>query len=384
MKTFIKKITSVLLILEIMIMSLMTFNSKVYGYITDSTGNYRYNFAGNNTITIDNYIGTEKNNIVIPSTIDGYKVIGIENMAFYSKELTGTITIPEGITTIGADAFGINPGLSGTLTLPSTLTSIDPSFIRDISESEHNSITRIEIASGNNYFSTQDGILYNKNKTKLIKCPPGKSVTDLTIPETVTEIGNEAFLYCTNLRGKINFPSNLKIIGEEAFSCCSGLTGELEFPQTLTNIKYRAFFNCDNIQGTLTLPNNLIEIGSEAFYWCGNLVGELIIPDQITIINEQAFMQTGFTSIKFPEGLTTIGTGAFEQCLSLEGELQLPSTLKEIGDYAFEACWGITGDLTIPEGVTTIGKRAFLDCILIDGNLTLPSTITTIGERAFE
>ena len=265
--------------------------------------------------------------------------------------------------------------------MPSTLESLEPSFLRD-NGSPTNSIDNIEVADGNKYFSSQDGILYNKDKTKLVKFPVGKSATDFTIPETVTVIGDQAFAYCKNLTGKIKFPSNIQTIESEAFYECSELTGPLEFPESLTTIGNRAFMWCYNITGTLTLPSNLEEIGSEAFRTCSGITGKLVIPNKITTIKENAFASTSITDLEFPENLVTIENSAFNYCKKLQVELQLPDTVKEIGAWAFQGC-GITGDLVIPEGITVIGQSTFENCTGLNGNLVLPSTLEEIGKSAF-
>ena len=381
MKIFVKKTTSILLILAIMFTTLVTVNPNVSKATRDDSGDYYYDINSDGTITISGYYGTYKNNIVVPSTLDGKQVTGIGYRAFASMGLTGGITVSEGITTIDKYAFEDNPALSGTVSLPSTLTTLEPSFLRD-SVGEISSIDNIVVAEGNKYFSSQDGILYNKDKTKLVKCPVGKALADFTIPETVTVIGDQAFAYCKNLTGKIKFPSNIQTIESEAFYECSELTGPLEFPESLTTIGNRAFMWCYNITGTLTLPTNLEELGSEAFRTCRGLTGELVIPNKITNIKENAFESTSFTSLKLPENLVSIGDSAFRFCRELKVELKLPKTLKEIGRWTFESC-GFIGDLVIPEGVTTIGEDAFKDCEGFNGKLVLPNTLKEIEPETF-
>ena len=381
MKIFVKKTTSILLILAIMFTTLVTVNPNVSKATRDDSGDYYYDINSDGTITISGYYGTYTNNIVVPSTLDGKQVTGIGYQAYASLGLTGSITVSEGIKEIDKYAFAYNPALSGTVSLPSTLESLEPSFLRD-NGSPTNSIDNIEVADGNKYFSSQDGILYDKDKTKLVKFPVGKSATDFTIPETVTVIGDQAFAYCKNLTGKIKFPSNLQTIESEAFYECSELTGPLEFPESLTTIGNRAFMWCYNITGTLTLPSNLEEIGSEAFRTCSGLTGKLVIPNKITTIKENAFASTSITDLEFPENLVTIENSAFSYCKKLQVELQLPDTVKEIGAWAFQGC-GITGDLVIPEGITVIGQSTFENCTGLNGNLVLPSTLEEIGKSAF-
>ena len=232
---------------------------------------------------------------------------------------------------------------------------------------------------------------------------------DLDIPDSVTEIGDGAFAYCSSISSQLYLPNGLKEIGSEAFLMCSGLTGDLDIPDSVTTIGFQAFRSCKGFNGQLHLPGGLKEIGSGAFIYCSSLTGDLKIPDSVTIIggsvfkgcssfNGQLHLPTGLEEIgsgafsgcsgltgdlKIPDGVTTIKGNAFEDCGSFNGQLYLPDGLKELGGAAFKDCSGLTGDLKIPDGVTMIKGNAFEDCGSFNGQLYLPTGLEEIGDGAF-
>ena len=178
---------------------------------------------------------------------------------------------------------------------------------------------------------------------------------DLVIPDTVTEIGDNAFAGCY-FTGALTLSDSLVTIGEYAFYEC-GFTGQLVLPQTLTRIGESAFTKT-TFSGQLILPEKLNYIGGLAFYHC-NFTGDLIIPDGVTIINYDTFAGNSFT-----------------------GTLTLPKKLKEIGNESFYEC-GFTGELVLPDGLTSIGVSAFKYCSKLTGRLSIPDGITSIEHHAF-
>ena len=178
---------------------------------------------------------------------------------------------------------------------------------------------------------------------------------DIVIPDTVTEIGDNAFAGCY-FTGALTLSDSLVTIGEYAFYEC-GFTGQLVLPQTLTRIGESAFTKT-TFSGQLILPEKLNYIGGLAFYHC-NFTGDLIIPDGVTIINYDTFAGNSFT-----------------------GTLTLPKKLKEIGNESFYEC-GFTGELVLPDGLTSIGVSAFKYCSKLTGRLSIPDGITSIEHHAF-
>lgn len=163
---------------------------------------------------------------------------------------------------------------------------------------------------------------------------------NLSIPTTVTHIGDRAFCLNAFLTGKLVIPPSVKSIGREAFMGTE-FSGDLVIPNSVGSIGYGAFSACNGFNGTLTLPKGLKVIESCAFISCTKLKGNLTLPDN----------------------LTSIGDSAFYICRMLTGNLVIPKTVKSIGERAFAGCSGFKGTLTLHEGLETIGKNAFSSCV---------------------
>lgn len=163
---------------------------------------------------------------------------------------------------------------------------------------------------------------------------------NLSIPTTVTHIGDRAFCLNAFLTGKLVIPPSVKSIGREAFMG-TDFSGDLVIPNSVGSIGYGAFSACNGFNGTLTLPKGLKVIESCAFISCTKLKGNLTLPDN----------------------LTSIGDSAFYICRMLTGSIVIPKTVKSIGERAFDGCRGFNGTLTLHEGLETIGKKAFSSCV---------------------
>ena len=207
----------------------------------------------------------------------------------------------------------------------------------------------------------------------------------LTIPSTVTSIGNFAFNSCSGFTGSLTIPSSVTFIGNSAFNSCTGFTGSLTIPLSVTSIGEYTFSNCKSFTGSLTIPSSVTTIGYAAFSYCNGFNGSLTIPSSVTTIGYAAFNScSGFTgSLTIPSSVTTIGNSAFSDCSGFTGSLTIPSSVTSIGNYAFNSCSGFTGSLTIPSSVTSIGESTFSNCRSFTGSLTIPSSVTTIGNSAF-
>ena len=309
------------------------------------TNQFTY-ITNNGTITITGFTGPG-GDVTIPDTINGYPVTSIGNLAFaYCTNLTG-VTIGDSVTSIGDYAFYSCTSLT-SVTIGNGVTSIgDGAFLYC------SSLTAITVAALNPAYSSADGILFDKNQTLLIQCPGGEAGI-VVIPNGVTSIGDEAFLYCANLTG-VTIPNTVTSIGDEAFELCSSLTTVL-MSSNLTSIGNYAFHDCYDLTN-VTIPNSVTSIGDEAFAFCYDL-----------------------TSITIPNGVTSIGDGAFFYCSSLTS-VTIPNSVTSIGNSAFSDCSGLT-NATIPDSVTSLGISAFFYCSSLTG-ITIPNSVTNIGVAAF-
>jgi len=193
----------------------------------------------------------------------------------------------------------------------------------------------------------------------------------------------------------------VKSISGGLFYECYSLI-RITLPDSVTGIGERAFYHCHSLTN-ITIPCNVTSIGEYAYCGCSS-PREIVLPDGVTKIGEYAFSEcTSLTNITIPESVTSIGKNAFGDTNWLKqkqnenplvtvnhilidgktcsGEVTIPKGVMCIGDSAFSECTGLT-DITIPESVTSIDKHAFYRCSSLK-EITLPERVTSIGKGAF-
>ena len=181
-------------------------------------------------------------------------------------------------------------------------------------------------------------------------------LTDLVLPDGITTI-SDAFAHDTCLTS-VTISNSITSIGEYAFSGCSGLTS-VTIGNSVTSIGYRAFLDCKRLT-SITIPNSVTSIGSWAFFRCYGLTS-VTIGNSVTSIGWDAFYDCGhLTSITIPNSVTSIEEGAFSGCSGLTS-ITIGNSVTTIGEYAFQSCKRLTS-ITIPNSVTSIGYRAFSSC----------------------
>ena len=369
---------------------------------------YTYEVGLDGTIIITYCKESASGAITIPSEIDGKSVTSIGAGAFYGCTGLTSITIPDSVTSIGDGTFEDCTGLT-SITIPNSVESIGSDAFAGCS-----SLTSINVARGNNYYSGNNGVLFNKKKTELIRYPEGKSQTSYTIPNSVTSIGDWAFRGCTGLTS-ITIPDSVTSIGDRAFAGCTGLTS-ITIPDSVTSIGESAFAGCTGLT-SVTLGNGVTSIEDEAFYECTGLTS-ITIPNSVESIGSDAFAGcSSLTSInvargnnyysgnngvlfnkkkteliRYPEGksqtsytipnsVTSIGAGAFYGCTGLTS-ITIPNSVTSIGEMAFLCCRSLTS-ITIPDSVTSIGYGTFADCTGLT-SITIPNSVTSIEDAAFD
>ena len=193
-----------------------------------------------------------------------------------------------------------------------------------------------------------------------------------------TSIGRYAFRGCSGLTS-ITLPESVESIGFWAFSGCSGLTS-ITIPESVKSIGWEAFRGCSGLT-SITIPNSVTSIGAHAFYGCSGLTS-ITIPESVTSIEKSTFFGcSGLTSITIPESVTSIENSAFQGCSGLTN-ITIPDSIKSIGGYAFSGCSGLTS-ITIPESVTSIENGTFSGCSGLT-SITIPNSVTSIGSYAFD
>lgn len=371
--------------------------------------------------------------VIIDGVVQEFNLQGEMNIpVVFGKD--GEDTTPLVTTT----AIGSNPFYYGGRPTKVTI----PAGIKTIAQGAFDSsncygLDEFYVVPDNENFSSQDGVLFNKDKTVLIRYPKGKKGASYTIPGTVTSIANGAFYDCNYLESVV-IPLGVTVIPYQAFESCNALK-EVTIEGAITKIESYAFAYCGRlesftIQGTITsigtmafyssglkevtIPAGVASIGDGAFSACSMLTKitvnannsnfkdiagvlynktetrvmaypclkdgtEYTIPDGVTDIAYRAFECCNrLEKVSLGSGLKTVEYAAFESCGNLtEVDFAPAAQLETIGGSAFELCRKLT-ETVIPESVTSIGSYAFGYC---DGftKAVIPKNVTSIGYNAF-
>ena len=175
------------------------------------------------------------------------------------------------------------------------------------------SLNSIIVDPFNNFYSSVDGVLFNKSQNTLIQCP-GAKTGSYTIPDSVTSIGGLAFDNCSKLTN-ITIDTNITSIGFAAFQETQGLTNII-IPNSVTTIGNSAFFACHNLT-SVTIPNSIISIGPYAFQYCSSLTS-IVIPNSVTSIGYSAFDSCySLTNATIGSGIIDMGGAVFQYCFNL-------------------------------------------------------------------
>ena len=479
-----KKIVSLILSL-VMLMSITSgLNLTAYA---ETYGDFEYSHIEDDFLSITGYKGSETN-LEIPSVINGDSVKVIDREAFEGCQSIKTVTIPDSIISIGMYAFCDCTSLTSVtignsvrsiadsafrgctslknINIPDSVESIDnlafsgctnltsltiPNSVTSISNGvffDCENLVSIEVANDNMNYTSISGILFSKNKTELIQYPAAKTDSTYIIPDGVTRI-DYAFGSCKNLTS-VTIPDSVTSIGDHAFNGCTSLTNKT-IPNSVTSIGNYSFSGCTNLIN-ITIPDSVTSIGDNAFYKCESLT-DIIIPNSVISIGYSAFSDcSGLANIAISDSVTSIGVSAFSGCISLKSievsdnnknyasvdgvlfnkdasELitypagkpndiyEIPNSVMNIGDGAFFACTSLKSIevsdnnenytsvdgvlfnkdksklITYPAGksndtyeisnsVTSIGDHAFTGCVSLK-SVTIHDSVTSISDGAF-
>ena len=366
-----------------------SFSTVIINSSVTSIGEYAfYRCTGLTSVTIGDSVTSIGNeafsgctgltSVTIP---DGVTSIG--GGAFYGCTGLTSVTIGNGVTSIGEQAFYGCTGLT-SVTIPDSVTSIGEwAFLGTGYSGDASNWKNGVLYIGKWLIYAKNDIsgAYSiKNDTVGIAddafygC---KSLTSVTIGDSVASIGESAFWDCAGLTS-VTIPDSVASIGESAFYRCTGLTS-VTIGNGVTSIGYEAFYGCTGLTG-VTIPGSVTSIGYRAFYRCTGLTS-VTIGNGVTSIDVSAFYGcTGLTCITIPDSVTSIGGGAFYGCTGLTS-ITIPNGVTSIDGDAFYDCAGLTS-ITIPDSVTSIGWCAFWGCTGLT-SITIGNGVTSIGDHAF-
>jgi hypothetical protein len=314
----------------------------------------------------------------------------IGNEAFFNDtNFTGTITIPSLVTYIGDSAFFDCSRLTGSLTLPATA-----SYIGDMAFGNCTGFTAFNVVAGNPYYSSLNGVLFNKNKTTLNAYPGGLKGT-YSIPVSVDSIRNGAFEGCTGLKGSLSFPPSVSYIGISAYNGCSGLTDSLIIPSTVNYIGYRAFAFCpgltslvtlnpiplpgdpsegDPFYADLALNNIIVPCGSVnvyygAWFWCYLWNRNLVANDRFVPVYASADTVKPGTTVTF-----TANNSCFNEAVKFQWKVNGKNNGTDSSSFSYTPLNGDTVTCNASYGDSTLISNAIVMTVIYNAGINLAGT----------
>ena len=311
-------------------------------------------------------------------------VLSIEESAFYDCKKLKKVTCATGGTgelVFRGDTFKSCSALE-EITLPARISEFNPDFFASCS-----SLQKINLEEGaSNTYSSEDGLLFNKNKTELVYCPQGRAGR-YEFASTVVSVADKAFYKCKNLE-EVVFNGWMQSIGDSAFEGCSSIV-KITFKGAANNeavslrIGEGAFRSCTMLTEVLFEANSRVtDLGAQAFKGCVRLT-QISFPASLTVIGANAFESTKLASVIFAENgkLTEIGASAFTKLPIVA--LKFPSSLEVIGESAFYQNKSLTSVEFAADGADlTIGDYAFQECEKVE-NIAIPENVVGIGDGVF-
>ena len=332
-------------------------------------------------ITGYNYSTSEfGNHIDIPSEIEGYPVTTIGLNYFGWVDSLTSVTIPDSVVIISDSAKSIWASILGS----------------------------INVGANNQYYCSDEGVLFNKEQTELVIYPGRRTETTYIIPDSVSIIGDYAFNYCESLTD-ITIPDSVTAIGVNAFENCASLTS-ITIPASVTTIGRRAFCGCSSLSdikilGSVTSLGFSVFTGTSHYnndenwyngvYYIDDLlveakhnITECIVKEGVKVISAYAFHDCYYLEkIVLPSTVSVIGECAFMQCSSLK-KVECNGKITMIGEQAFNSCISLD-EITGIEYVEKVGTGAFINCPSLNGKLVFKNNeveldVLSVGASLFD
>ena len=296
----------------------------------------------------------------------------------YCSESAVSVDIPNEIdnlpvTRIGDDRYRAFAGCMKltSITIPPNITSIDNGSFTGCGK------LNITVSADNEVYSSIDGVLFNKDKTEILYYAKDIIQPEYSIPESVTTIGECAFLECKNLT-KITIPNSINNIKGQAFESCEGLKN-IDIPESVKTIGNGAFSLCINLSNVI-VPDSVTSIADFTFSGCKNM-SNISMGNSVKTFGAYSFEGCdSLLTITIPKSVETIMTGAFHSCSQLR-HVTLYDGLRNIEGQAFWECVNLTS-IELPNSIKHISGQAFWDCKNLN-TIYIPNSVTEIINGAF-
>lgn len=360
---------------------------------------FSYAVKEDNTVCITGLLNRDLSDYEIPATIKGLDVTEIKNNAFKDCDNITSITIPDTVKLIGSDAF-----------------------------EDCDNLLFVKVSESNEHFSSVDGVLYNKARTKLLYYPDennkGKIIDSgvcgdyinwtlyqnglllisgsgdmdfknqkennfapwcdyasqinlVLFDGPISSVATVSFRLCDRITS-MALPDSVSKIGVSSFSGCTALT-KITMPEHITTISDTAFVNCSSL-AEIDLPISITSLGSGVFNKCTSLKS-IAITDLVTSIPNGAFFLSGLETIELPKNLSRIEASAFCRCYNLK-EINIPDSVTFIGHDAFSQCFELN-EVHISKNTDTIEYGAFWKCSSLK-SIVIPDSVESLESVTFQ
>ncbi|MCH5212155.1 MAG: leucine-rich repeat domain-containing protein [Oscillospiraceae bacterium] len=362
--------------IALLLCSFMTLSAGAANELLYTEGYYTY-IIENNEATITKADASLSGEVEIPSTLGGYTVTAIRYNAFEKNDNITKVTIPDSVKSIGSFAFWYCSNLKEVY-IPDGVEKIGKSSFR------YTGLTSVNIPGS---VKTIESIAFSecRNLASITLSEGIESIesqafdycamSEIVFPDSVTTISSAVCQSCHNLT-TVKLGNNVTTIERGVFNNCDKLT-EITIPDSVTSIGDTAFAR--TALSEITIPDSVTTIGAYMFEECGDLT-DVTLGKDITILPRNLFFKCRkLKNIMIPDGITTLGDYVFSYT-GIEN-ITIPDSVTSIGKCAFRYCSDLT-DIRIPDGISVISDSMFANCEKLK-EITIPASVTKIEDWAF-